>query len=166
MAKVNLCYKCKKPFIKLEDGKCPKCKTIITPTGEKPVPCPSCNRHIGRRKKGGLCPHCGVPLLLVREKQGQLNVVKYVAKESLPEAPKNGKTDELILDKVDIQIYKSDDKQWKVFVYAYMERVVCPNCRKLAFKPRIMDGEVEHWCDKCKHITMFEFNVIPRNVYV
>jgi uncharacterized paraquat-inducible protein A len=125
--------------------------------------CPNCGESFGRLK-GGKCPFCEAELIRTRKKEGKLNISRYELARSIAVETKEPEEEEnLFFQSPGVKIYKTGDKKYTAYFNVYVERVVCPECRLMAFKPKLMEGEVEHKCNRCKAITMFIFDVYNRS---
>ena len=132
--------------------------------------CPACGKPFGRLVNNA-CPVCETPLTRTRVKEGKLNVTRYVLTtgpvvEQEPES-KEEKNEELIFEAAGVKIYnlgklEDDLKHYRAEFTCKVQRVVCPECRLMAFKPNQLVGEVEHKCNRCKSITLFKFDVFAK----
>lgn len=124
--------------------------------------CPNCQGEFNLRDKGK-CPHCNIALNLVREKQGRKSVLKYILGETPVDIPNvdEAKTSETTIA-YGVEVTRLDEKRWHVVYKMKIERCVCPNCLKLQMNLiQVCNGhKVERKCDRCSHITLFEFRII------
>jgi len=161
------CYSCKKEFDKPIDGKCSNCGNYITKSGKAKPLCPGCGKPVYRQRHGR-CPNCNEEIVLVRERDNKFFVNKYKLKsqvgkpisqiEQLNQIQEPVKLPELtpLFNTVD----RLDETHWQVNFRTHIERVVCPNCRKLQFVNRMSyNAKIERIC-KCKHHTIYIFDFL------
>lgn len=115
---------------------------------KRPITCPACKKQFSALKEGA-CPECGVKLRF----QQNGNKMGYVLDSPKPvykEVPQNKPMGTVL-------VTQTGDTTWNVKVGVILQRIVCPNCKKLLFTNSSLIGKMQKKCKNCKHTTDFEF---------